>query len=113
MAILFGIKLALIVVIISLVANDYSCAIVEDSISRSSSGSSSTSLRSRILKRDATGSSETVAHETTTTTPPPQYYGMRLPSNLWKPLKKSKYLSYLFRKYGSGGLITFEVSAAD
>lgn len=29
--------------------------------------------------------------------------------NQWKPLKKSKYLSYLFRKYGSGGLITFEV----
>lgn len=30
--------------------------------------------------------------------------------NQWKPLKKSKYLTYLFRKYGSGGLITFEVS---
>ena len=34
-----------------------------------------------------------------------------LPSSEWKTLKRSKYLTYLFRKYGSGGLITFEVSA--
>lgn len=33
-----------------------------------------------------------------------------LPSSQWKTLKRSKYLTYLFRKYGSGGLITFEVS---
>lgn len=32
-----------------------------------------------------------------------------LPSTQWKALKRSKYLTYLFRKYGSGGLITFEV----
>lgn len=32
-----------------------------------------------------------------------------LPSSQWKSLKRSKYLTYLFRKYGSGGLITFEV----
>lgn len=34
-----------------------------------------------------------------------------LRSTDWKSLKRSKYLTYLFRKYGSGGLITFEVSA--
>lgn len=32
-----------------------------------------------------------------------------LPSTEWKSLKRSKYLTYLFRKYGSGGMITFEV----
>lgn len=32
-----------------------------------------------------------------------------LPSSQWKSLKRSKYLTYLFRKYGSGGSITFEV----
>lgn len=32
-----------------------------------------------------------------------------LPSTEWKFLKRSKYLTYLFRKYGSGGVITFEV----
>ena len=35
-----------------------------------------------------------------------------LPSTQWKSLKNSKYLTYLFRKYGSGGVITFEVGFA-
>lgn len=34
-----------------------------------------------------------------------------LKSTEWKSLKRSKHLTYLFRKYGSGGLITFEVSS--
>lgn len=36
-----------------------------------------------------------------------------LPSSEWKSLKRSKFLTYLFRKYGSGGMITFEVGLPD
>lgn len=37
----------------------------------------------------------------------------RYQTNQWKPLKNSKYLTYIFRKYGSGGVITFEVRFND